>query len=70
MWDIYIHTHTHTHTHAHTHIYIYVLWNAAMWMDLKNIMLIKQVRQKKTKLSDINYMWNLKTNEQMYILKT
>ena len=33
---------------------------AATWMDLEKLYLMKSVRQRKTILYDIIYMWNLK----------
>ena len=42
---------------------------AATWMDLENIKL-SEISQRKTKIYDITYMWNLKNNTSECIYKT
>ena len=42
---------------------------AATWMDLENIKL-SEISQRKTKIYDITYMWNLKNNTSESIYKT
>ena len=62
-----VYTYTHRHTHTHTHMLEYysaIKKNeilAAVWMDLKNIML-SEISQRKQILYDLTYIYDPKHN--------